>query len=112
MSNWSDVHAQPPNGGGLLDGLLVHQAAVQPPQPNGEDARMPNAPPDAFAQGRTLPQPLPVGPVGSPLGGLYPPGSGGAAATGAGAPDANGYKGGVFIGKGGGFPSFGGQQQA
>ena len=92
MSNWDDVHRQPPNGGGLLDGLLVHQAAVQPVQPqppqvNGEDSRM-------------LPEPLPVGPVGPPLGGLYLPGSGGAAATGAGAPDANGYRCGVFSGKG------------
>ena len=116
MSNWNDVHVPPPQGGGLLDGLLVHQAAVQPvqpqpPQPNGEDAHMQNAPPDAFVQGRTLPQPLPVGPVGPPLGGLYLPGSGGAPATGAGAPDANGYRCGVFSGKGGGFPSFGSQQR-
>ena len=103
MSNWDDVHVQPPQGGGLLDGLLVHQAAVPPavppPQPNGDDSHMQDV-----NQDRLLPQPLPVGPVGPPLGGSYLPGAGGAA-TGA-APSPSGYLGGVFSGQGGGFPSF------
>ena len=135
MSNWDDVHVQPPQGGGLLDGLLVHQAAVPPavppPQPNGDDSRMQDVQNDDLlsylqpapvqqapvqsapvqqAQDRVLPQPLPVGPIGPPLGGSYLPGAGGAA-TGA-APSPSGYLGGVFSGKGGGFPSFSGQRQA
>ena len=118
MSNWDDVHVQPPQGGGLLDGLLVHQAAVQPPQPNGDDSRMQDRMQDVTqdndllsfvqqapvqqAQDRVLPQPLPVGPIGPPLGGSYPPGVGSTAATGAAAPSANGYLGGLFSGKIGG----------
>ena len=84
MSNWDDVHHQPSQGGGLLNGLLSHitgargcpeASARAPPQPNGGDAHMQGDAP--------------------PLGGFYPPGTGQA--------DPGGYRRGVFSGKGGGF---------